>query len=106
MGVEHLKRGDKRDANGYSHNWNIHNGRIFGKRYGRKGGKARWASMTQEEKDLFFAKKNYALKHAVERNKRIRQQLQTNTPLMFPAPFTLVSGKNLDDFEELFGDVL
>ena len=99
MGTEHLKRTNKLDANGQSHSWNVHNGRIFGKRYGRKGGKARWASMTQEEKDLFIAKKEYSF----EQNRRLKAKL---TKTAFTSPKHQLKAQEIEEIEEFFGDII
>ena len=90
---------NKLDANGQSHSWNVHNGRKFGKRYGHKGGKARWASMTQEEKDMFEAKKRYNY----EQNKRIRARMSNMSVI---PPKTNASKQEIEDIEEFFGDIL
>jgi hypothetical protein len=96
--LENLKRGDKLDANGQSHNWNVHNGRKFGKRYGRKGGKARWASMTQEEKELIWAKRDYA----IEQNSRLKARMSK----MSLTPAKNLSRQEIEEYEEFFGDIL
>lgn len=90
---------NKLDANGQSHSWNVHNGRKFGKRYGHKGGKARWASMTQEEKDMFEAKKRYNY----EQNKRIRARMSNMSVI---PPKATASKQEIEDIEEFFGDIL
>lgn len=87
------------DGNGQTHAWNVHNGRKFGKRYGHKGGKARWASMTQEEKDLFEAKKRY---HH-EQSKMMKNRLHKAS---LTAPRRVFSKQDLEDIEEFFGDII
>ncbi len=90
---------NKLDANGQSHSWNVHNGRKFGKRYGHKGGKARWASMTQEEKDMFEAKKRYHY----EQNRRIRAKMSNMSII---PPKGSVTKQEIEEIEEFFGDIL
>ncbi len=91
---------NKLDANGQAHNWNVHNGRKFGLRYGRKGGKARWASMTQEEKDMLEAKKQYTF----EQTRRLKAKL-SKTPFTTPTQ----QGYNTKDreaLEDFFSEII
>lgn len=90
---------NKLDANGQSHSWNVHNGRKFGKRYGRKGGKARWAKMTQEEKDLIWAKRDYAF----EQSRLMRAKLSKTS---LTAPKKTFSTQDIEEIEEFFGDII
>ena len=76
------------------------NGRKFGLKYGRKGGKARWASMTQEEKDLVNARRDYAY----EQSRRMKAKL-SKTNLTSPKTVAL-SAQDIKDVEEFFGDIL
>lgn len=97
--IANLKRGDKLDANRQSHNWNIHNGRQFGKRYGRKGGKARWASMTQEEKDFVTARRVYFAKQASKLRVKLSKTALTTSKMVN-------SQQDIKDIEEFFGDII
>lgn len=82
------------------HGFRTNNGRKFGKRYGRKGGKARWASMTQEEKDLVNAKRDYAY----EQSRRMKAKL-SKTNLTTPKTVAF-SAQDIKEIEEFFGDIL
>lgn len=75
------------------------NGRKFGLRYGRKGGKARWASMTQEEKDLVNAKREYAHKQ----HKRVEAKL---SKMDIIPPKQHLSMQESEEIEEFFGDLI
>lgn len=71
---------------------------------GRRNGKKRWATMTQEEKDYVNMKRDYALAHKSKRVKRINESLSKRTAFR-------VSGKmtedELDDVENFFyGDII
>lgn len=90
---------NKRDANGRPHSWNVHNGRKFGKRYGRKGGKARWESMTQEERDLVWAKRDYAY----EQSRRFKAKLSRTA---LTSPKKVFTAQEIEEVEEFFGDIL
>lgn len=105
MGAEHLKKYQFKKGNtmgfkpGNPGGWKIRNGRLFGKRYGRKGGKARWASMTQDEKDMFEAKKAYSR----QQNKRIRTQVLGKMSLK---PAKNLSAQEIEEIDEFFGDII
>lgn len=90
---------NKLDGNGQSHSWNVHNGRKFGLRYGRKGGKARWASMTQEEKDIYWAKNHYAREQTAKMKARL-----SKTSLV--PPKSTFTAQELEDIDKFFGDII
>lgn len=81
------------------HGFRTNNGRKFGKKYGRKGGKARWAKMTQEEKDIYWAK-----------NKHYRRKTEAMKARMSKTSLTLPKGQltaqDLEDYDEFFADIL
>lgn len=74
------------------------NGRKFGKRFGRKGGKARWAKMSQEEKELIWAKRDYA----AEQNRRLKARMSK----MSLTPAKTLTRQEIEEYEEFFGDIL
>lgn len=96
MGKENLVHGSTK---GVVNAWRIHNGRKFGKRYGHKGGKARWASMSQEEKDLYWAKNHYAR----EQTKKMKAKLSKTS---LTSPKLTLTAQELEDVEEFFGDLI
>lgn len=75
------------------------NGRKFGLKYGRKGGKARWASMTQEEEDLVRAKYRYTY----EQSQRLKAKLAKTS---LTAPTKTFSAQAIEEIEEFFGDII
>lgn len=81
------------------HGFRTNNGRKFGKRFGRKGGKARWASMTQEEKDIYWAKNRYYR----EQSQRMKAKMSKTG--FIPAKQTM-SAKDIEEYEEFFGDII
>lgn len=71
---------------------------------GRRNGKKRWASMTQEEKDWVNAKRDYALAQRSKRRKRLDESLSKHTAFKVPPA---ASDEDMDDIENFFyGDVL
>lgn len=71
---------------------------------GRRNGKRRWASMTQEEKDWVNAKRDYANAQRSKRRKRLNENLSKHTAFKVPPQ---ASEEEMDDIENFFyGDVL
>lgn len=93
--------GIKKGQVSHPHGFRTINGRKFGKRFGSKGGKARWASMTQEEKEIFYAKKEYFVK----RNRQVKDRLSRNSTFVQPGANSSCSNGQLDEIEEFFGDI-
>lgn len=72
---------------------------------GRRLGKARWASMTQEEKDWVNSKRDYANAVRRERRKRLNRELAKTTH--FKVDDRTMTDEEIDDVENFFyGDVL
>lgn len=66
---------------------------------GRRLGKARWASMTQEEKDWVWGKRDYAIAQRNKRRKRLDESLSKHTAFKVPPT---ASSEDMDDIENFF----
>lgn len=100
-----FRKGDPRFSDGgwldhHGHWRDRLNGRKFGLKYGHKGGKARWAQMSQAERELVWAKRDYQL----QQTKRIKEQTLRGTA--FTTPKALMSKQDVEDFDEFFGTVI
>lgn len=71
---------------------------------GRRNGKKRWASMTQEEKEWVWMKRDYALAVRKKRRDRLNRELAKTTHLKVDPKAT---DEEMDDIENFFyGDVI
>lgn len=71
---------------------------------GRRNGKKRWASMTQEEKEWVWMKRDYANATRRKRRERLNRDLARTTHFKVPPTAT---DDEMDDLENFFyGDVI
>lgn len=71
---------------------------------GRRNGKRRWATMTQEEKNWVNMKRDYANACRKKRRERLDENLSKHTAFKVPPT---ASDEEMDDIENFFyGDVL